>query len=391
MLNRLRDIWHHAITSMLAEMSQEEIRWLLSPRRQVSLLEKRRTMVIVSRVRIVAALYTLLTPMWIVVDIITFDWEVWYPLVVARIAATIAFGLIAFKAKRMNSMRDAYRILAMLFFVPTAFFLFSYQHMAQFHLHGIQQAFSAGYAFLPYVMLAGLSIFPLTLVENLAFILPLFLMQAVAGAMRLPLLDWPTYAASFWLMTLIAGVAVLAGLSQLAFIIVMVRESIRDRMTGCFSRPSGEELLELQFNLAHRSGEPMTVAFIDLDHFKQVNDNFGHEAGDVVLRTAAYSIQSHLRSGDMLVRWGGEEFLLIMPGTSPAQACLALERVREAGLGVRPDNTPITASIGIAEKRLDKAESWAALVEIADQRMYLAKQGGRNRIVGCNATEPAQS
>jgi diguanylate cyclase (GGDEF)-like protein len=192
-------------------------------------------------------------------------------------------------------------------------------------------------------------------------------------------------------MTLIAGVAVLAGLSQLAFIIVMVRESIRDRMTGCFSRPSGEELLELQFNLAHRSGEPMTVAFIDLDHFKQVNDNFGHEAGDVVLRTAAYSIQSHLRSGDMLVRWGGEEFLLIMPGTSPAQACLALERVREAGLGVRPDNTPITASIGIAEKRLDKAESWAALVEIADQRMYLAKQGGRNRIVGCNATEPAQS
>jgi diguanylate cyclase (GGDEF)-like protein len=363
-------------------MSEQEIRWLLSSHQHISLLEKRRTTMVVSRVRLVAALFALLTPLWIVVDIAAFPREVWLPLVVARVAATVAFGLITLLASRMNSMQDAYRILAMLFLVPTAFFLFSYQHMSQFQLHGIQQAFSTGYAFLPFVMLAGLSIFPLTLLENVAFISPLFIMQATAGVLRLPVLDWPTFAASFWLMILIAGVAVLAGLSQLAFIIVLVREAIRDNMTGCFSRQSGEELLELQFVIARRSGNPLTVAFIDLDHFKQVNDHYGHEAGDVVLTAATTAIHAQLRMGDMLIRWGGEEFILIMPNTAPAMACVALQRVRQVGMGQRPDGTPLTASIGIAERIEDEIEDWRVLVEKADARMYEAKQAGRDRIVG---------
>jgi diguanylate cyclase (GGDEF)-like protein len=386
MTRSLHDIWHHAWTSVLVEMSDQEIHWLLSKRQHISLLEKRRTSMIVSRVRLVAALFALLTPLWIVVDIAAFPRDVWLPLVIARIAATVAFALITLLAIRMRSMLDAYRVLAMLFAVPTAFFLFSYQHMSQFDLHGIQQAFSTGYAFLPFVMLAGLSIFPLTLLENIAFISPLMVMQLIAGVMRLPVLDWPTFAASFWLMILIAGVAVLAGLSQLAFIIVLVREAIRDNMTGCFSRQSGEELLELQFVLARRSGNPLAVAFIDLDHFKQVNDNFGHEAGDAVLVSATEAIQQHLRMGDMLIRWGGEEFILIMPNSTPEMACVALQRLREKGLGIRPDGTPVTASIGIAEHIHDGIDDdWRQLVEKADARMYEAKQAGRNRIVGCGA------
>jgi len=382
MTRSLRDIWHHAWTSVLVELSAQEIRWLVSRHQHISLLEKRRTTMIVSRVRLVAALFALLTPLWIIVDVAAFPREVWLPLVLARIAATIAFGLITLLAIRMRSMGDAYRIMAMLFLVPTVFFLFSYQHMAQFQLHGIQQAFSTGYAFLPFVMLAGLSIFPLTLAENAAFVSPLLLMQLVAGILRLPVLDWPTFAASFWLMLLIAGVSVLAGLSQLAFIIVLVREAIRDNMTGCFSRQSGEELLELQFILARRSGSPLTVAFIDLDRFKQVNDQFGHEAGDTVLIGAATAMQAQLRMGDMLVRWGGEEFVLIMPNTTPAMACVALMRVRRTGLGTRPDGVPVTASIGIAERGHDEVDDWRQLVEKADARMYAAKQGGRDRVIG---------
>jgi diguanylate cyclase (GGDEF)-like protein len=389
MSRSLHDIWHHAITSVLAEMSEREIRWLVCSRNQISLLVTRRTTVIVSRVRIVAALFALLTPLWIIVDVATFPFEVWYPLAIARIAATIAFGLITLLANRMQSMRDAYQMLAMLFFVPTVFFLFSYQHMAQFELHGVQQAFSIGYAFLPFVMLAGLSIFPLTLVENIAFISPLLIMQAISGAMNVEVFDWPNFAASFWLMLLIAGVSVLAGLSQLAFIIVMVREAIRDRMTGCFSRLSGEELLDLQFSLARRNNTPLTIAFIDLDHFKQVNDNFGHEAGDNVLKAAAAAMQKQLRTGDILIRWGGEEFVLILPNTTPNMACIALQRVRQIGLGQRPDGTEVTASIGLAELSQDPADSWQKLVEKADQRMYEAKQSGRDRIAGpCSISTP---
>lgn len=391
MTHSLQQIWHQAWTSVLVEMSDQELRWLLSARHHISLLQKRRTTMIVSRVRLVAGLFALLTPLWIVVDIAAFPREVWLPLVLARLAATGAFALITLMAHRMTNMRDAYRTLALLFAVPTAFFLFSYQHMAQFQLHGMQAAFSTGYAFLPFVMLAGLSIFPLTLAENIAFISPLMIMQAVAGYMRLPILDWPTFAASFWLMILIAGVSVLAGLSQLAFIIVLVREAIRDNMTGCFSRQSGEELLDLQFILSKRSDNPLTVAFVDLDHFKQVNDRFGHDAGDKVLISASDAIKEQLRMGDMLARWGGEEFILIMPNTTAPMACKAIERVRASGFGQRPDGTPVTASIGIAERTRDGAEDWRQLVELADSRMYEAKQSGRDRIVGCSelTAEPA--
>ncbi len=389
MTSSLRNLWNHALASVLAEMSTQEINWLLSRKNHILLLEKRRTMMIVSRVRIVAALFSLLTPLWIVVDIAAFPRQVWLPLVIARVAATVAFALITLMAVRMRSIYDAYRVLTLLFLVPTAFFLFSYQHMAQFELHGIQQAFSTGYAFLPFVMLAGLSIFPLTLKENIIFLSPLLLMQGIAGLLRLPVLDWPTFAASFWLMILIAGVSVLAGLSQLAFMIILVREAIRDHLTGCFSRQSGEELLELQFILSRRSNSPLALAFIDLDHFKKINDQSGHEAGDAALIAATQTIQRHLRMGDMLVRWGGEEFVLILPNSTAEMACIALDRLRENGLGTRPDGTPITASIGIAERIADEVNGdWRILVEKSDTRMYAAKQRGRNRIVGCDSTTP---
>jgi diguanylate cyclase (GGDEF)-like protein len=202
--------------------------------------------------------------------------------------------------------------------------------------------------------------------------------------MCLAILDWPTFAASFWLLLLITAVSALSGISQLAFMIVLVREAIRDSLTGCFSRNSGEELLGLQFNLSERNVAPLTVAFIDLDHFKQVNDRFGHDAGDRVLVNAVAALRNGLRTGDILIRWGGEEFILILPGISADQACTALARMRAAGFGQRPDGTPVTASMGIAERLRDKATDWQQLVARADARMYEAKQGGRDRIVGCS-------
>jgi diguanylate cyclase (GGDEF)-like protein len=283
----------------------------------------------------------------------------------------------------MDTMRDAYRALSFLLAAPTAFFIFSHHHLAAFQLTGIQAAFATGYAYLPFVMLAGLSIFPLTLIEALAFAAPMIGAQILAAALELDVLNWPNFVASMWLLLLISAVSMLAGLSQLAFMIVLVREAIRDNMTGCFSRHSGEELLELQFILSSRSAAPLAVAFIDLDKFKSINDTYGHDAGDTVLINTAHSIRAQLRTGDMLVRWGGEEFLLIMPNTSLEQACTALNRLRSLGFSLRPDGAAMTASIGIAERMTDQSDSWRSLVETADSRMYTAKQAGRDRIVGC--------
>jgi diguanylate cyclase (GGDEF)-like protein len=167
--------------------------------------------------------------------------------------------------------------------------------------------------------------------------------------------------------------------------IVLVREAIRDSMTGCYSRNSGEELLELQFILSTRNATPLSLVFMDLDHFKQINDRFGHDAGDNVLIKTSAAIRSELRTGDILIRWGGEEFVLILPNNTEQQACLALDRLRKSGLGLRPDGTPVTASMGVAERIADHVQTWQDLVEKADTRMYQAKQMGRNRVIACES------
>jgi diguanylate cyclase (GGDEF)-like protein len=179
------------------------------------------------------------------------------------------------------------------------------------------------------------------------------------------------------------GVSIIAGISQLAFMIVLVRESIRDGLTGSYSRHSGEELLGLQFNIAARNKAPLSLAFIDLDHFKRINDTFGHDTGDQVLRSAVDHIRTQVRNSDILVRWGGEEFLLIMPDTDVESACFALQRLREKGFGSKPDGLVVTASIGVAERIRDSLDNWQSLVAKADENMYEAKQSGRDRLVGC--------
>lgn len=379
----LARLWLKTWSLLLIELNAQEISWLFRPGTHISLLSTRRITMIVSRVRLIAGLFALLTPLWIIIDILTFPPEIWHGLAGGRVAVTVAFAGILIAVNRMETLNDAYRALALLLATPTAFFVYTHQHMGAFQLEGVQAAFATGYAYLPFVMLAGLSIFPLTMLEGLAFAFPMLIAQAVAAFLNLPILNWPNLAASFWLLLLITAVSLLAGLSQLAFMIVLVREAIRDGMTGCFSRTSGEELLELQFILASRSETPLALAFIDLDKFKSINDNFGHDAGDAVLVGAAAAIRSQLRTGDMLTRWGGEEFVLIMPNTSQEHACTALNRLRASGFGQRPDGTPVTASMGIAERMADNTESWRILVETADQRMYTAKQTGRDRIVGC--------
>lgn len=369
--------------SLKAELNRQELGWLLRPRGHITLLAMRRTAIIVTRVRLFAALFAVLTPLWIVIDVMAFPAEVWRNLVLARILATLAFGIVLFRCGRMDSMADAQKALASLMAVPAAFFLFTHAHMAQFDLYGLQHAFALGYAFLPFVMVAGLSIFPLTLLESLLFAVPTAAVQFAAAALLWPNVDWPLVAGVMWLLLLIAAVSTLSGLSQLAFMIVLVRDAIRDRMTGCFSRSSGEELLELQFILANRIKTPLSVAFLDIDRFKRVNDRFGHEAGDRVLADVAAHMRGHLRTGDMLIRWGGEEFVLVMPNVDTGQACRALARVRQGGFGQTPDGAPVTVSVGVAERLADAAESWKDLVERADARMYEAKQAGRDRIVGC--------
>ncbi|HEY0846376.1 MAG TPA: GGDEF domain-containing protein [Noviherbaspirillum sp.] len=371
--------------TVFGALPRDVMRQIFFPAGHTPLLARRRAETIIARVRMVAGLFTVLTPLWIIIDLIVFSWPVTILLLIGRMLTTFAFGLLAVSYRNSTRMADAYGALAIMFSIPTLFFIYSHPMLSHFDMDGPAAAISAGYAFLPFVMVAGLSVFPLTALEGALFALPVLGAEALVAFMRLDMLSWSSHLGAFWLLFLIATVAALAGMSQLSYMMSLVRQASHDGLTGCFGRASGEELLEIQFHIAARRGAPLSVVFLDIDNFKKVNDCFGHDAGDRVLQTAADRLRANLRTGDILLRWGGEEFVIILPDTAGDTAATAVARLREVGMGRRPDGAKVTASIGIAERIADRAGDWRALVELADQRMYQAKLAGKDRCIGCEA------
>lgn len=155
------------------------------------------------------------------------------------------------------------------------------------------------------------------------------------------------------------------------------RQANTDPLTGVRNRRSlGDEL-----NALDRAGERYAVAFADLDHFKDLNDTFGHDVGDRALRLFTRVVQATVRDHDLVGRWGGEEFVLVFPGADRSVALSACERIRDALRLEQQDATvpPFTASFGISDT--DQAGSLDELLELADQAMFHAKAAGRDRTV----------
>lgn len=153
----------------------------------------------------------------------------------------------------------------------------------------------------------------------------------------------------------------------------------RDELTGLSNRRHMLERLAQEQTRFERQGYPFSVANIDIDHFKRINDAHGHAAGDAVLQAFAAEASAMLRSGDLLARWGGEEFLLMLPNTRGVQAQAILQRLLERVRALpQVSARPLTFSAGVAEHRT--GETVLETVARADQKMYQAKQLGRNKV-----------
>ncbi len=160
--------------------------------------------------------------------------------------------------------------------------------------------------------------------------------------------------------------------------------AIRDGLTGIYNLRFYIERLNQEIAHAHRSNTPLSIVYFDLDHFKSVNDNYGHPAGDEVLRRVADEILSISRQQDIFARVGGEEFSLLLPDTSLNNAVTKAEQIRQLieGLRIQTDKTTIiniTISLGVVSLR--KNENINDFYKRADKNLYLAKEQGRNRIV----------
>ncbi len=166
--------------------------------------------------------------------------------------------------------------------------------------------------------------------------------------------------------------------------------AVTDGLTGLNNRRYLDRHLKTLFDRARVRGRPLSLLITDIDRFKSVNDTYGHDAGDEVLREFANRVRQTVRGADLACRFGGEEFVVVMPDTSPETAAMVAERLRmvveierfklrEAGLTL-----PITASIGISST-VWGAETPDQLLKQADKALYEAKHSGRNRVVAAAA------
>jgi diguanylate cyclase (GGDEF)-like protein len=164
-----------------------------------------------------------------------------------------------------------------------------------------------------------------------------------------------------------------------AHVEVMRELALTDMLTGLPNRREMTDRLTGAIALSRRVGQPLSVALIDVDRFKAINDRFGHDTGDAVLRRLGALMGAQLRGGDVLGRWGGEEFLLFAPGTPVRAAAELAERVRRTvAAHAFEHGEPVTVSLGLAACQAE--DDLAALVKRADLALYQAKRNGRNRI-----------
>ena len=173
------------------------------------------------------------------------------------------------------------------------------------------------------------------------------------------------------------------------------KESATDFLTGALNRRAMENRLALELHRSQRFGRVFTVAMVDIDHFKKFNDTNGHLMGDEALRAVARKIQAKLRDIDVVARFGGEEFFVIMPETDKKNACRAMERVRSAIAatklpGMDQNEIGVSVSVGIAEFPYDGIDA-QSLIRAADMAMYRSKAGGRNMVTVYDAAPGTSS
>ncbi|MBQ4810952.1 GGDEF domain-containing protein [Pseudoalteromonas luteoviolacea] len=159
--------------------------------------------------------------------------------------------------------------------------------------------------------------------------------------------------------------------------------SVTDDLTGLFNRRKMNEVLVSQHDIVQRYQSDCSAILLDLDSFKQFNDLFGHQTGDIVLTTVANMMSSHMRSADICGRWGGEEFLIVCQNTACEHAAIAAEKLRTVLAAIELSCAKqVTASFGVAQ--IIKGEELTAFLQRLDKALYQSKNNGRNKVTVCN-------
>ena len=335
------------------------------------------------RIRLLSIIFAILSLLWIPVDLFIVPTESLGIILSLRVAYSGLFFMLSMTTRGAQKLSYAQRRLTSFVLIPCIFYIFS-----RFAL-GTEtdtQGALIGYSFLPYLTVVLLAIFPLTLTEGIIYAslvgLTFFFTEIIfAGSLTVSSLS------DIWLLTLLAGIAIWAQLTQLQMLLRLYREASRDPLTGLVNRRILNRLLDIEIIQARQQQRPLSILLFDLDFFKRVNDTYGHLTGDKVLQTFSRMLKRDLSNFNIIGRFGGEEFIAVLPGKDLAAAIEIADRIRTNCHSVETRGTEncivsFTTSIGVTE--LQDNDTIDSLIHRVDKGLYKAKMNGRDTVAFVN-------
>jgi len=331
------------------------------------------------RLRYMAIFYAAAVPLWIPVDYLLLSREHFIAMILPKLFLTASLIPLGMLTLRKHTSHQIHAIFALVFIVAGMFYFASMLILGQ----GGAEPMLAGYSLMPFMLIAMLGVFPLTLVWGVAMsaLIMIFYLALEIALGRLLTIDT---ANMVWVLFILAGVSLWVQSSQLLMLLKLYRESTRDPLTGMINRRV--LMRRLTTEIAHRKedGSTFCILMFDLDRFKRVNDHYGHLIGDKVLKTIAEILQQGLREHDIVARFGGEEFVAVLPGFRSEAAMAVAERIRANCrdtyvIAPNGDRIQLSTSVGVTE--YEAGEAIEATLNRADESLYKAKELGRNRVV----------
>lgn len=336
-----------------------------------------RSELLIVRVRLFAALFGLATPLWIPIDRWLLPTDALGSMMALRLITGLGLLLLALLPVRPTL--NGARIRVFLLVAITLLFYLAVQLLAG---PTFPESALIGYTVLPLLLIAILALLPLTLAES-AFLQLLVAAWLILLHTGFGVLLEQGVLGLLWLLLLFIGFALMAQGIQLHLLLLIHRQATRDNLTGLFNRGALLREAAQVINRGREQGLVYSVLMIDLDRFKQINDTYGHLAGDNVLRTVSSVLAREASPGILPGRFGGEEFLLLLADTPLAPAKQKAEQLRLAIADLQIDTETttlsVTTSIGVAEGAA--GEALEEVIQRADQALYTAKEKGRNLVV----------
>ncbi len=352
---------------------------ILSARQHSEDFIETRAEYILVRLRFMIFFYVIAVPLWTPIDYLFVSQEHFAHLTILKLllsAALLPLGLLTLR--RLSSIQ-VHVVFFLTILVAGMFYFASMWVLNQ----GAPEVPLAGYTLMPLMMVAMLGVFPLTVawgVILIALTLVIYLgLQVTLG--QLITLDTINM---LWIFLILGGISLWIQASQQLMLLKLYRESTQDPLTGMINRRVLMKRLVTEIEQVSKGAPSFCILMFDLDRFKRINDNYGHLTGDEVLKTTATILQQELRGNDIVARFGGEEFVAVLPRTDLKLAIDVAERIRETCYVAKTtapngDEIPLRTSVGVT--RYEAGEAIESTLNRVDEALYQAKETGRNKVV----------